>query len=95
MASTWGDSWSVAWGVSWDISDTPPVEIVAGKMLKGQLFKPKTADAYRLWYPEDHNKQIHKSATILARSGGHARAQSLTATQRSNIASKAANARWK
>ena len=96
MASTWGDSWSVAWGVSWDINDTPPpVEVIGGKMLKGELFKPKIADTYKEWYPEDRLKQIHRSATILARSGGYARAESLTSKQRSNIASKAATARWK
>lgn len=42
--------------------------------------------------PSDTVKQ---SAAILSSRGGHARAASLTATQRTNIASTAAKARWK
>lgn len=46
-------------------------------------------------FPPDREKMIHQSATILARSGGHARARNLTPSQRTNIARNAANARWK
>lgn len=94
MASTWGDSWGVAWGHSWDINDTPPVEVIGGKMLKGELFKPKS-QTYDRWYPQAHEKELAKSAKILATAGGHARAAVLTPQQRTQIAMKAANARWK
>ncbi len=95
MASTWGDSWGVAWGHSWDINDTPPViEVIGGKLLKGELFKPKSR-TYEKWYPDAERKQLAKSARILATAGGHARAAALTPQQRTQIAMKAANARWK
>lgn len=37
---------------------------------------------------------IQQAAAVLSKMGGHARAQALTAKQRSNIATVAANARW-
>lgn len=96
MATSWGVSWGVSWGHSWDINDNPPpVEVIGGKMLKGELFKPKHAETYDRWYPEAERKQLQKSAKILATVGGHARAAALTPQQRTQIAMKAANARWK
>ncbi len=46
-------------------------------------------------HPEHKTTEVHKSASILARSGGYARAESLTSKQRSVIATVAAKARWK
>jgi len=42
-----------------------------------------------------HSSEVKTAAAILSKMGGHARAVSLTSTQRSNIASTAAKARWK
>lgn len=91
MASTWGDSWSVAWGVSWDIGGPEPETVYGGRYIKGELFKPRVSKTYHNGYPE----AVHKSAVVLARSGGHARAASLSKNQRVNIATNAAKARWK
>lgn len=41
-----------------------------------------------------HSDAVNKAAAVLSKMGGIARAQALTANQRSNIASKAAQARW-
>lgn len=46
-------------------------------------------------FPDTRDEQIKQSATILARSGGHARAKNLTASQRVSIARIAARARWR
>jgi len=50
---------------------------------------------YKHQFPSSHEISIHQSASILAKSGGHARARNLTPSQRVNIARNAANARWK
>lgn len=42
-----------------------------------------------------HSDAIKHAAQVISKLGGHARAESLTAKQRSNIASTAAKARWK
>jgi len=95
MASTWGDSWGISWSFSWDITDPEPVVVVGGR-LKGELFRPKhNSDTYNNRYPPSHHKELAKSAKILATAGGHARAASLSPQQRTQIAMKAANARWK
>lgn len=44
---------------------------------------------------ETADEAVRKAAAVLSRMGGIARAQSLTARQRSNIASKAAQTRWR
>lgn len=72
----------------------PDTQVIGGKMLKGQLFKPKS-DTYDRWYPDSHKKELAKSAKILASAGGQARAAALTPQQRTQIAMKAANTRWK
>src|SRR5882724_7356611 len=41
-----------------------------------------------------HTDAVRKAAAVLSKMGGEARAKSLTPTQRSNIASTAANTRW-
>lgn len=94
MASSWGDSWGISWSFSWDINGPEPEVIISSKMLKGELFKPKS-HTYDKWYPEADRKALHKSARILATAGGHARAAALTPQQRTQIAMKAANTRWK
>lgn len=88
MASTWGDSWSISWGVSWDIGENPPELLAGGKTWHREFLKAQE----RL---KEQQKTINKSAVILATAGGYARAESLTSKQRSSIASKAAQTRWK
>lgn len=44
--------------------------------------------------PADLDSLLKKAASHMSSLGGHARAKSLTATQRSSIATKAANTRW-
>lgn len=90
MASTWGDSWGVSWGVSWDIGSAP-VELLAG----GKTWHREFLKAQERLKERPEVKAIQKSAVILATAGGYARAESLTAKQRSSIASKAARTRWK
>lgn len=104
MASTWGDSWGVSWGISWDISEEVEVIIVGGgrwngkwnkELLEYNAKKDKPEFPYDHRFPDEREKQIKQSATILARSGGYARAKNLTPSQRTNIARNAAKARWK
>lgn len=67
----------------------PPVVFTpSGRYLKGYEDKLRN----RLPTPSE---QIRKAAAVLSSAGGHARAQSLTAKQRTNIASNAAKARWR
>lgn len=68
---------------------------IGGTQLKGQLFKPKVSQTYSKHYPASVQQKIKLSAQVLSTAGGHARAASLTAKQRSNIATHAANTRWK
>lgn len=49
-------------------------------------------DSKKIRPPSD---AVRQAAAILSKMGGHARAASLTSTQRSNIASTAAKARWR
>jgi hypothetical protein len=44
--------------------------------------------------PPSHTEIVKKAAAILSKMGGHARAESLTSKQRTNIAITAAKARW-
>lgn len=57
--------------------------------------KNKSNFPYKHQFPDDREKRIHQSATILARSGGHARAKNLTPSERTKIATHAAKTRWK
>lgn len=68
---------------------------LGGGTWKGQLFKPKIATTYAKNYPEAKKQEIQRSAKILASAGGQARAAALTPQQRTQIAMKAANTRWK
>lgn len=92
MASTWGDSWGVAWGISWDISGPEPEIIVGGRQNSKWQQGVKKLQTQRPHFASD---DVKRSAAILSRIGGIARAKALTPTQRSKIASTAAKARWK
>jgi len=60
-----------------------------------------TADTYKHKYPPSHVKEIKhvpevlKAAAHMSSLGGDARAKALTPAQRTKIATKAANARWR
>ena len=103
MASTWGDSWGVSWSFSWDILDGPEPEVVVtgGRRWVATAEeidrdkKNKAKFPYKHQFPDDREKRIHQSATILARSGGYARARNLTPSERTKIATHAAKTRWK
>lgn len=102
MASAWGDSWGVAWGISWEILEVEEEIILVGgrdntRWFKGleELKKAKADFPYDHKFPDDREKRIKQSATILAKSGGHARARNLTPSERTAIARTAAKARWK
>lgn len=97
MASTWGDSWGISWSFSWDIGAPAPVTVGGGKSwkwkegvknLQNQNTKPH-------WTSDDVRKAASVLSKMGAAMGGHARAKSLTSIQRSSIAVKAANTRWK
>lgn len=97
MASHWGLSWGTNWAHSWDYSTV--VAVVAGgktpwhkdyKGRKYEEFNQRPAQTKPYVQPD-----IAHSASILSTAGGHARAASLTAKQRTNIATIAAKARWK
>lgn len=92
MASTWGDSWGVAWGISWEIAAPAPAVVVGGKS-KWQ----KGMEEYhkRNPQPKYHDDVVKRAAAHMSSLGGLARAKSLTASQRSAIAVKAAQVRWK
>lgn len=60
---------------------------------KGVKNLAKTSN--QLHVHQGHRHEIKKAAAVLSSLGGIARAKSLTATQRSNIATTAAKARWR
>lgn len=90
MASTWGDSWGISWSFSWDIGSPTPDATVGGKSWKWKE-GVKRLQLHR----HSLDVSVKKAAAVMSKAGGHARAASLTSTQRSNIASTAAKARWK
>lgn len=70
--------------------EPPPPDVIPS----GRWLKDYERAVERLRLPTQ-SEQIRKAAAVLSSIGGHARAASLTANQRSNIASTAAQARWK
>lgn len=71
----------------------PPVIIIGGsKWIKGMeaMLRRKAEQQ-----THSNTTAVRQAAAVLSKMGGIARAQALTKTQRSNIASNAAQARWK
>lgn len=105
MATHWGVSWGVAWGHSWDIVAPPPATTVGGKWRwkegydairpENHVHKQPLFDTRQRYNSTVDLSKVKKAASVMSSLGGNARAASLTATQRSNIASNAAKARWK
>lgn len=76
-------------------SGAPQEILFGGRWKKGLESLKKNSETYPRRYPQDLHPGIKHSAYVLSKSGGHARAESLSPKQRSSIASIAAKVRWK
>lgn len=75
--------------------DLNPVLKVGGKTLWQRGVEATHKKHHTSNHPHALEDKVKRAAQVMSSLGGQARAKSLTPTQRSNIATKAANARWR